>query len=830
MCSNTPNNANCDDAAFCNGAESCDALLDCVAGVVPCDDQVACTDDPCDEAADSCLAPAPNDAFCDDMLFCTGFESCDPLIGDLLTGCAPDASPACDDGIGCTNDVCDEATDSCSAPPDNNACDDAVFCNGVETCDPTNGDPTSGCLAAPTPACDDGIDCTVDSCDEVNTTCSNVPTPALCDDGLFCTGSEFCDVMNGQCATTGAEDCNDNVACTADFCDGGTDQCAHVAQNAVCNDGLFCNGAETCHVLNDCQPGTPPVCDDGVPCTIDACDEQNDTCAVTPDNGACDDSVFCNGAEQCVAGVGCQSGAPPVCEDGLDCTSNSCDPGTDACAFAPNDVFCDDGTFCNGNESCDVNAVPGSGCVAGSNVACVDDGIACTVESCDEMAMGCVSTADNSLCNANEFCVPALNGCVPSAPCNNNVECDDGNDCNGIETCNVVCQAGMPVNCNDGVPCTIDSCDPNGGTCTNLPNDGACDDGFACNGTESCDAMNGCQAGVAVNCDDSVGCTLDSCNEPSGTCSHVASNAACSDGVFCNGPEVCNVANGCQAGTPPSCADSLACTVDSCDFMLDACTHQPDNSLCLCGETCNADGCGNNCVVTKCQGKVYQCGDCLDNDADCGIDVGGDDMCFGPCDNNEAGLKGNIPGQNSAPCKQDCYFDGDTGAGNDDCFWSHKCDPNEVAPDFYPEGPACAYDPNANIPGSNQSCAQLQVSQSQICLDFCGPLTPNGCDCFGCCDVPGAPTPIWLGSVDGNGDGSCTLADIADPTKCHPCQIVSGCFNTCDNCEICLGKPTLPPECLCQECPPGAQLCGAPCGTPCSPLEFCNNGCCVGAP
>ena len=30
------------------------------------------------------------------------------------------------------------------------------------------------------------------------------------------------------------------------------------------------------------------------------------------------------------------------------------------------------------------------------------------------------------------------------------------------------------------------------------------------------------------------------------------------------------------------------------------------------------------------------------------------------------------------------------------------------------------------------------------CLDFCAPLVPNGCDCFGCCEVQGEF--IYLGS------------------------------------------------------------------------------------
>jgi len=49
--------------------------------------------------------------------------------------------------------------------------------------------------------------------------------------------------------------------------------------------------------------------------------------------------------------------------------------------------------------------------------------------------------------------------------------CDDGNPCNGIETCDTAtgqCQPGQPLTCDDGDPCTVDSCDPSGG-CIFLP-------------------------------------------------------------------------------------------------------------------------------------------------------------------------------------------------------------------------------------------------------------------------------------------------------------------------------------------------------------------------
>ncbi|MBW2969587.1 hypothetical protein KY319_00490 [Candidatus Woesearchaeota archaeon] len=42
--------------------------------------------------------------------------------------------------------------------------------------------------------------------------------------------------------------------------------------NSDCDDGNWCNGQETCDPTGVCQPGTPPNCDDGNPCTNDYCE------------------------------------------------------------------------------------------------------------------------------------------------------------------------------------------------------------------------------------------------------------------------------------------------------------------------------------------------------------------------------------------------------------------------------------------------------------------------------------------------------------------------------------------------------------------------------
>jgi hypothetical protein len=258
------------------------------------------------------------------------------------------------------------------------------------------------------------------------------------------------------------------------------------------------------------------------------------------------------------------------------------------------------------------------------------------------------------------------------------------------------------------------------------------------------------------------------------------------------------------------------------------------------GATSSTGAAGSGPVEeATCQGHIYACGDTVDNDGDGKIDFHDPD-CLGPCDNTEDSYYGGIPGQSGPACIVDCYFDNDSGAGNDECYWNHQCDEHEMAPEYYPEsnnGSACEYNPNANTPGTGASCDELYMTQTQTCYDICGPLTPNGCDCFGCCELPGNPgNYVWLGSEDASGAGKCTLANLTDPSYCEPCKPVKACLNPCDPCELCVGKDTLPPECFpdggtpdggtTEQCPPGIQPCGLA-GQPNCPSGWsCITGCC----
>ncbi len=95
-----------------------------------------------------------------------------------------------------------------------------------------------------------------------------------------------------------------------------------------CDNGLYCDGAETCDIPSGtCQAGTPPVCDNGDFCDgVETCNESTDSCDPgTPP--VCDDGLFCNGTETCNE------------------TTDSCDPGTDPCTV---------GQVCNeSTDTCD---------------------------------------------------------------------------------------------------------------------------------------------------------------------------------------------------------------------------------------------------------------------------------------------------------------------------------------------------------------------------------------------------------------------------------------------------------------------------------------------
>jgi len=56
------------------------------------------------------------------------------------------------------------------------------------------------------------------------------------------------------------------------------------------------------------------------------------------------------------------------------------------------------------------------------------------------------------------------------------------------------------------------------------------------------------------DCDDSIDCTVDTCNLQTGKCEYTPDDSLCDDSLFCNGEEYCDAELGCQAGTPIDCS------------------------------------------------------------------------------------------------------------------------------------------------------------------------------------------------------------------------------------------------------------------------------------
>lgn len=151
-----------------------------------------------------------------------------------------------------------------------------------------------------------------------------------------------------------------------------------------------------------------------------------------------------------------------------------------------------------------------------------------------------------------------------------------------------------PGGCDDGVPCTTDTCVD--GRCLQGPDDSLCAS------DERCDPVSGCVP---------ERCTMD---------------AECgSDGIACNGIEAC-VSGTCQTSPGLSCDDDNPCTADSCG--AGGCTNTPvdmdgdgapamgvDGVSCAGGTDCADDDSGRR------PGAAEVC-DTVDQDCDGAVDEG----------------------------------------------------------------------------------------------------------------------------------------------------------------------------------------------------------------
>ncbi|MBK8995696.1 MAG: hypothetical protein IPM35_08110 [Myxococcales bacterium] len=303
---------------------------------------------------------------------------------------------------------------------------------------------------------------------------------------------------------------SDGNPCTADSCDEGTGTVHHdpLPAGTSCSNGNACDGAEICDGAGTCQPGTPPAFDDGNPCTADACSPSAGVTHTPVAAGtSCGDGDACNGDETCNATGTCQPGTPPNLDDGNACTADSCDPQTGVAHAPLTGTACDDGSACTQTDTCQAGTCTGSNPV--------------------------VCTASDQ-CHDAGTCNPSTGTCSnPAKP--NGTACNDGDACTQTDTCQAgTCTGANPVACAASDQChDVGTCNPSTGTCSNPPKaDGsACSDGDACTQSDTCQA-GACTGSNPVVCAASDQCHLaGTCDPSTGVCSSPAKpdSSTCDD-------------------------------------------------------------------------------------------------------------------------------------------------------------------------------------------------------------------------------------------------------------------------------------------------------------
>ncbi len=131
--------------------------------------------------------------------------------------------------------------------------------------------------------------------------------------------------------------------------------------------------------------------------------------------------------------------------------------------------------------------------------------------------------------------------------------------------------------------CTIDTCDPTkpilnndpASMCVHTPK--TCEDGNKCNGIYSCDPLTGnCQQDAPpVDCDDGMACTIDRCIASTGQCQHT--QKTCNDNNACTFGDACDNSTGCVFRPPAEdCCGNAQCDASEDE---DACPIDCSDSI-----------------------------------------------------------------------------------------------------------------------------------------------------------------------------------------------------------------------------------------------------------
>jgi hypothetical protein len=265
----------------------------------------------------------------------------------------------CEDGDPCTLNTFNVVSRQCEYPP---------AAAGTPCGDPTSTD-------CDRPDTCDGAGVCQGNLEPAGTSCTD-DTPGDCDDAQ-CDGTGVCDQLYGVelagyiCRTANLGGCD-----AVETCDG--------ALGGACPADVGLPDGTVCRLALDADCDTPETCDGSTdPCPVEGGHVADGT-PCTDDGNECTDDVC--GSGWCThpgiaAGTPCGDPTDTVCTDPDTCLAGVCEPN-----HALNGTPCDDGLFCNVDESCT------DGVCGGGTANPCDDSDPCTADACDEDEDVCFTT------------------------------------------------------------------------------------------------------------------------------------------------------------------------------------------------------------------------------------------------------------------------------------------------------------------------------------------------------------------------------------------------------------------------------------------------------
>lgn len=445
--------------------------------------------------------------------------------------------------------------------------------------------------------------------------------------------------------------------------------------------------------------------------------------------------------------VACGSGSPAMHDAGAEDDAPVVTPDADVDA-PPADAMCGNGVR-EGSEDCDFGADNGAdtGCETDCTFSCADQA------ACD----------DGNPCNGSETCDAVTVNGHAGQTCAAGTALPDGDACGSGMIC--VAEACVASTCGDGTVTSpeecddqnlvdVDGCDNNCRfSCVSTDSTRDCTPADACAGQGTCnDSTHQCAAGTPLADDTACGtggyCLGGTCTQPTCNDGNLEPGETCDDGNPTNG-------DGCDTDCTYSCVDPAmdcggsppACQTYSCS-AAHVCQTGPDSTQ--DGMTCGPNG--ETCTGGACTGGV--CGN--------GIEETGEQCDFGT---------GNGP---NTGCENDCTLSCTVPSScddNDPCNGTETCAAVMV---MGHDGQRCV----AGTPlADNTTCGTGKICRSQACVaSTCGDGyvdTANGESC----EPPGVGTCDAACHVIACGDGI-----LAGDEQCDDGNLTNldGCSSTCE--------------------------------------------------